>query len=88
VFFVQLKDSVSDRQRHVNILIRVSVEFSSSDFRNATVFILQQVDLHVATADDDNDDGTVLTTSLQCPGSTGLNLETVATLSLYLSKVK
>jgi len=67
VFFVQLKDSVSDRQRHVNILVRVSVEFSSSLFRNATVLILQQVDLHVATADDDNDDGTMLTTSLQRP---------------------
>ena len=67
MFFVQLKDSVSDRQRHVNILVRVSVEFSSSLFRNATVLILQQVDLHVATADDDNDDGTMLTTSLQRP---------------------
>jgi len=35
VFFIQLKDSVANGQRHVNILVRVSVDFSSCEFWNA-----------------------------------------------------
>ena len=32
VFFIQLKDSASNGQRHVNILVRVSVDINSSSF--------------------------------------------------------
>jgi len=38
VFFIQLSDSASSGQQHINILVRVSVA-GSSDFWNAPVFI-------------------------------------------------